>query len=170
MKKAVKRGLTQRLRERVGMGDSSDEDETGKEAEGQGEVVDTDGETTLKGDGILEKYVANGVNGNEGRRHVRGRDKGVGRTRGRTKSRHDVEMGYMRDERGRQRQVQQENENRKEKDEKDGKEIKNYRHGFQLAVPGLGLGMSLKSMSAAGGLEQSMPADAVLAKEGAEEV
>ncbi|KAJ7502821.1 DUF21-domain-containing protein, partial [Mycena galericulata] len=47
VKKAVKRGLTQRLRDKVGMGDSSDSDES------EGEVTTTAGGDSAKGDDTL---------------------------------------------------------------------------------------------------------------------
>ncbi|KAJ7078866.1 hypothetical protein B0H15DRAFT_1000258 [Mycena belliarum] len=60
VKKAVKRGLTQRLREKVGMGDSSDsesdtEEEGRKTADGDGSIK---GDDTLRGDGVVVKDFA----------------------------------------------------------------------------------------------------------------
>ncbi|KAJ6558522.1 hypothetical protein DFH09DRAFT_1365173 [Mycena vulgaris] len=53
VKKAVKRGLTQRLREKVGMGDSSD-----SESEVEEPAPAADKDDTLRGDGILVKDYA----------------------------------------------------------------------------------------------------------------
>jgi metal transporter CNNM len=158
VKKAVKRGLTQRLRQRVGIGESSDEDDDGSKklkCEGEGEIADTDGEATLKGDGILEKDYANSGRGDMRRREKGGRNKARQRRSERVR---DVEMGVMTDQEGCDR-----GDKEKSGTDKGGKESKSRRTSFQLIVPSLG-------MMSAGGLEQSMPADAVLAKEGAEEV
>ncbi|KAJ7039205.1 hypothetical protein C8F04DRAFT_1320470, partial [Mycena alexandri] len=62
VKKAVKRGLTQRLRAKVGMGDSSDsESETEEEAAPVASPAPIDGDDTLRGDGnglIVKDYAA----------------------------------------------------------------------------------------------------------------
>ncbi|KAG0708522.1 hypothetical protein DFH29DRAFT_1075467 [Suillus ampliporus] len=143
VKKVAKRSLTQRLRDRVGMGDSSDEDdddnkEKDKAKEKDEDKVsrevswadesDADGQSTLRGDDqdaaieIPQRTIRTG----------RGRGRPV--QRGRVKR--DMEMGVI------EEQVVQKD---------DGKE-KKYR------IP--------RSATA---LEQSMPADAVLTKEGAED-
>ena len=148
VKKVVKRGLTQRLRDRVGMGDidSSDEEtegvgkRTGKK--GRLDEDEDDGEddkTTLKGgDGVIEKDFANGDREKDVSFGGNGK---YGRGKGGVKSRHhhhqeqqmggDLEMGVV--------------------------ETKKRSSFVQLPFAGAGL-------------EQSMPADAVLAKAGAEEV
>lgn len=141
VKKVAKRSLTQRLRERVGMGDSSDEDDDSKDKakandkdkdkdEKSREIswadeVDANGESTLREDSgaqIPKRFTRSG--------------RGRGRPKLRGGVRHDIEMGVI-EEQG---------------DPKDsGKEKK-----------------SRISLSATA-LEQSMPADAVLTKEGAED-
>lgn len=136
MKKAVKRGLTQRLMERVGMGDSSDEEDAGdarekdKDRDSVKVKEDSDGEATLKGNGVWEKdFASTGTN-----RAQRGR--------GRKRLPGDLEMGSIRSASG----------------DGVGQDDGRRRPSFQLPVPSMSM------------LEQSMPADAVLAKEGAEEV
>lgn len=142
VKKVAKRSLTQRLRDRVGMGDSSDEDEDSKEKDKakdtDGEKVsreiswadetDADGQSTLRGDDkdsaieIPQRAIRTG--------------RGRGRPAQRGKVRRDMEMGIIEEQ-----DVQ-----------KDNSKEKKYR------IP--------RSTTA---LEQSMPADAVLTKEGAED-
>lgn len=136
---AVKRGLTQRLRERVGMGDSDSSDEETSENSAE--------EATLKEYASSEKEdLTDGVLNlvNKKRKALRGRVKG-GRSRSTPQ---DIEMG----------RIGGENEGglQHEEGKKSG-----HRVGFQKAAA------SMASMSM---LEQSMPADAVLAKEGAKEV
>ncbi|KAG1824509.1 uncharacterized protein BJ212DRAFT_1320699 [Suillus subaureus] len=138
VKKVAKRSLTQRLRERVGMGDSSDEDEDGKEKdniknkdEGKAsqeiscaDELDADGQSTLRGD---DKDSAIHIP----QRAVRtGRGRGRPSQRGRV--RRDIEMGIIKEQAA-------QNDTSKEK---------------KLRVP--------RSASA---LEQSIPDDAVLTKE-----
>lgn len=133
VKMVVKRGLTQRLRARVGMGesDSSDDENDAKEKKskekvGRTDSNDIDGETTLKDDGVAEKNPASEPGGRVGfNSRVRGRSDG--------KQVMDLEMGMM-----------------------ENKEKGKRRSSFvQLPFAGL---------------EQMTPADAVLGKEGAEEV
>ncbi|KAJ7146409.1 hypothetical protein C8R44DRAFT_837110 [Mycena epipterygia] len=145
VKKAVKRGLTQRLRERVGMGDSDSSDEEEKESKQnirkkkkkvkdieEGIEEDFEGDTlgddahghTNPGNPVWEKDFS----------APRGRGGGVAV---RTK------------------------EDSRDRNTEDGPS-KSRRTSFQL--PRAAAGMASMSM-----LEQSMPADAVLGKEGAEE-
>ncbi|KAG2360535.1 hypothetical protein BDR07DRAFT_1397567 [Suillus spraguei] len=145
VKKVAKRSLTQRLRERVGMGDSSDEDEDSKEKDNTknkdmdkdkeqasqdipwADELDADGQSTLRGD---DKDLAIRIP----QRAIRtGRGRGRPSQRGRVRC--DMEMGIIKE-----RVVQNDT----------GKETK-------LRIP--------RSASA---LEQSIPDDAVLTKEGAE--
>ena len=138
--------------ERVGMGDSSDEEwDDGKRKKEKDKIVfsgeggnDRDGESTLQGDVSWEKDVANANGGSN-------RDRGSTIRRGRNKrlatGRHDLEMGAMGEP------------PEKEGEKVDEKEVRG-RKSFQLPVPSITMV----------GLEQSMPADAVLAKEGAKEV
>ncbi|KAG1782109.1 hypothetical protein EV702DRAFT_1069701 [Suillus placidus] len=142
VKKVAKRSLTQRLRERVGMGDSSDEDDDSKEKDNTknkdeekasreiscADELDADGQSTLRGD---DKDSAIHIP----QRAVRtGRGRGRPSQRGRV--RRDMEMGII------EKQVVQKD---------TGKEKK-------LRIP--------RSASA---LEQSIPDDAVLTKAGAED-
>lgn len=142
VKKVAKRSLTQRLRERVGMGDSSDEDDDSKEKDNTknkdeekasreiscADELDADGQSTLRGD---DKDSAINIP----QRAVRtGRGRGRPSQRGRV--RRDMEMGII------EKQVVQKD---------TGKEKK-------LRIP--------RSASA---LEQSIPDDAVLTKAGAED-
>ncbi|KAG2121615.1 hypothetical protein DEU56DRAFT_834077 [Suillus clintonianus] len=148
VKKVAKRSLTQRLRERVGMGDSSDEDDDSKEKDetknkdeepeierakpsreiSWADELDADGQSTLRGDDkdpaieIPQRAVRTG--------------RGRGRPSQRGTVRRDMEMGII------EEQVVQ----------KDNAKEKKYR------LP--------RSATA---LEQSLPADAVLTKEGAED-
>lgn len=142
VKKVAKRSLTQRLRERVGMGDSSDEDDDSKEKDkaknkdeekasreiSWADELDADGQSTLRGD---DKDSAIEIP----QRAIRtGRGRGRPSQRGRV--RRDMEMGIIEEQ-----IVQKDN----------GKEKK-------FRIP--------RSATA---LEQSIPADAVLTKEGAED-
>ncbi|KAG2347319.1 hypothetical protein BDR05DRAFT_957946 [Suillus weaverae] len=142
VKKVAKRSLTQRLRERVGMGDSSDEDDDSKEKGNTknkdeekasqeiscADELDADGQSTLRGDGKDSTI------------HIPQRGVRTGRGRGRPSQRgrvrRDMEMGVI------EKQVVQKD---------TGKEKK-------LRIP--------RSASA---LEQSIPDDAVLTKAGAED-
>lgn len=142
VKKVAKRSLTQRLRERVGMGDSSDEDDDSTEKDNTKIKDDEekalreiscadepdDGQSTLRGD---DKDSA---------KHIPQRAVRTGRGRGRPSQRgrvrRDMEMGIIEEQ-----VIQKDN----------GKEQK-------LRIP--------RSATA---LEQSIPDDAVLTKEGAED-
>ncbi|KAI0643240.1 DUF21-domain-containing protein [Trametes meyenii] len=134
VKKAVKRGLTQRLLDRVGMGDSDssseDEDEgegnQGKKRQKRSKRSSSDNDRTLKDDVSADADVDDSPNTGGSKR---------GRKRSKRKPLADVEMGVVEDE---------------------GPGAK--KRG--LALPKVG-GWSR--------WEQSMPADAVLTKEGVEE-
>jgi metal transporter CNNM len=141
VKKVAKRSLTQRLRERVGMGDSSDEDDDNKAKDNTKnkddervsqvscvDQMDADGQSTLHGD---DKDSAIHIP----QRAVRaGRGRGRPSQRGRV--RRDIEMGIIKE------QAVQNDTGREKK----------------LRIP--------RSASA---LEQSIPDDAVMTKEGAED-
>ncbi|KII90342.1 hypothetical protein PLICRDRAFT_38844 [Plicaturopsis crispa FD-325 SS-3] len=133
IKKTVKTGLTQRIKSRVGMGDSSDEDEDDKgKKETKHDDGWADGDATIRGDGVMEKDFAAEGNGHA---HTNGRP-GRGRSKRRTTGRQtDLEMGII------------------DKEEETAKPRSSF---VQLPKAGPAL-------------EQSMPADAVLGKEGAEE-
>ena len=132
VKKAVKHGLTHRLRERVGMGDSDSSDEE-KDARAKDlEEGTEDGEATLREDGTWEKDYA-----------IQQSTKARA-PKQRRKSGKDVKMDVL---------VEEKNVN------EEGKK----KTTFQLPKAAT----SMTSMSL---LEQSMPADAVLTKEGANEV
>ena len=171
VKKVVKRGLTQRLRDRVGMGESDSSDEEGevrekdkdKEKKEKGwergeksmedEFDDMDGEATLKGDPIIEHDYAtsNSSNHNNG---TATREKGVGFSHVRGRGRSSKGKNGANDTRHHQQQQQQNVDL-----EMGIVEDKNKKRSSFVHLP-----------FAVAGLEQSMPADAVLAKEGAEEV
>ncbi|KAJ7508438.1 hypothetical protein B0H11DRAFT_2152963 [Mycena galericulata] len=151
VKKAVKRGLTQRLRERVGMGDSDSSDEEEKEKESKQAAtrrrkkvkdIEEGIEEDFEGDALGEDAYTNG-NGHANGNHVRensfspNRGRGGGGPASRFK------------------------ESSRDREKEDGTP-KSRRTSFQL--PKVATGMA--SMST---LEQSMPADAVLGKAGAEE-
>ncbi|KAJ7842260.1 hypothetical protein B0H14DRAFT_2781425 [Mycena olivaceomarginata] len=146
VKKAVKRGLTQRLRERVGMGDSDSSDEEEKESKQNSrkkkKVKDIEEgiEEEFEGDTLSNDVY---VNGNEHLNHISEKDF-VSPSRGRG----GAVVGRATKEGSRDR-------------DKDGMP-KSRRTSFQL--PKAAAGMTSMSM-----LEQSMPADAVLGKAGAEE-
>lgn len=178
MKKAVKRGLTQRLRERVGMGDSdtsdsdteegSDDSRTGSGKGGkkhtkkntkvnagtvpnQDEEGKPDWDATLRGDAALpEKNVPfdrneSAIVDDDENEVVNMKRSARGRSKRAGAKVPDVEMGMVDD---------------KDKEGKVGEPVtKSRRTSFQLPMP-----MSIST------LEQSMPADAVLGKQGAEEV
>lgn len=136
VKMVVKRGLTQRLRDRVGMGesDSSDDESDAKEKKGKLKLKvdcdDIDGEATLKDDCVTEKDPSNGTINT---RVFNGSGRGRGGKGSGNRQATDLEMGVV--------------------EEKE----KGKRRSSFVQLP-------------FGGLEQMMPADAVLAKEGAEEV
>jgi metal transporter CNNM len=148
VKQVVKRGLTQRLRQRVGMGDSdsSDEDEKEKEKENKQSAARRKKKERDIEEGIEEGSEGDtlgGENGNgNGNNHVWERDFVAERGRG---------GGVAGRKTGR------------DKEERSDSLPKSRRTSFQL--PKAAAGMTSMSM-----LEQSMPADAVLGKEGVEEV
>ncbi|KAF8063504.1 hypothetical protein FPV67DRAFT_248565 [Lyophyllum atratum] len=141
VKKAVKRGLTQRLRDRVGMGDSSDE-EKDLEANSRLAQVKEGEEATLRDDGVIEQDFAT---------------RKPKSFRGRSRLLRTTSNG---------RDTAAASEKWEEQDEEEletmEEEKKSGRSGFQL--PKAAASMASMSM-----LEQSMPADAVLGKEGADE-
>ena len=140
----MKRGLTQRLRERVmGDSDSSDEEKDDKNSSGK----DAE-ELTLKEDGVSEKGdPTQGVLGLRGI-HKKKRSKNPSQN-GTSSSGTDIEMGVI------------------DSDETTVKQEESRKGGANLRFQLPKAAASMVSMSM---LEQSMPADAVLAKEGAEEV
>ncbi|KAF7969105.1 hypothetical protein HWV62_28310 [Athelia sp. TMB] len=144
VKGVVKRGLTQRLRQRIGMDDDSsesDEEETRKPNKSR-KAEEEDGEATLKGDGIIEKDRANGndsgrANDVPGPLATRGRTRN-GPSRQNSTANGDLEIGVISDV---------------------DAVSKPRRSSF-----GMGMGMGIPFTGP--GLEQLMPADAVLGKEG----
>jgi metal transporter CNNM len=159
VKKAVKRGLTQRLRDRVGMGDS-DSSSSSSDSEDEGDTVSgkrspilhripfsrkatkdsdfSDNTETVRGDGQRDDETDGAGAGSSSKRPR------FSVHRGRVKKRaHDVEMGVI--ERG----------DEQHETERNAK----VRMG-NLMLPKASLGK----------WEQSMPADAVLTKQGADEV
>ncbi|KAF7347244.1 CNNM transmembrane domain-containing protein [Mycena venus] len=162
VKKVVKRGLTQRLRERVGMGDSDSSDEEEKESKHNArkkkvkdieEGIEEDFEGDTLGDDVYPNGSGNGhlnenANGTGNNRVV---EKDFSPTRGRG-------GGVA----GRMAATKEGSRSRDRENLKDDGVPKSRRTSFQL--PRAAAGMTSMSM-----LEQSMPADAVLGKEGAEE-
>jgi metal transporter CNNM len=149
VKKVVKRGLTQRLRESVGISDSSDEDsDTKKDDKSEG-----DSKESLKGEAGQDKDLANDTekNGN-GKGKT---ERGAKRRFRRKKVPVDLEMGVVKEcsseESGRGNATNTPKDTGKDKLVR----ISSY-------VGNMGIGAT--------GLEQSMPADAVLTKKGADEV
>ncbi|EKM51307.1 uncharacterized protein PHACADRAFT_200129 [Phanerochaete carnosa HHB-10118-sp] len=160
VKKAVKKGLTRRLRHRVGMGDgdssdssSESEDESDGGAGKRSPVLrripfsrkptkdegESDNAETMKGDSHGESETDDAGPSSSKRSRFR-----VGR--GRSKKRiHDVEMGNMDGKDG--------------EDGEDGTEADRKVRTGNMTLPKASFGK----------WEQSMPADAVLAKEGADE-
>ncbi|KAI0312944.1 hypothetical protein OF83DRAFT_1176152 [Amylostereum chailletii] len=161
VKKAVKKGLTQRIKDRVGISDSSDSDsdddtptsphksrfrmlrkgsassnESTATAEGTFGIRDE----TLGGEGVSEKDFADGE-GSGSKHFLFGKKKSKGRKRARIQ---DVEMGV----------VEGEGEASQAEPSEDPTKAKKP---------------SLVQAVFAPGREQSMPADAVLGKEGANE-
>ncbi|KAJ6601131.1 hypothetical protein DFH09DRAFT_969690 [Mycena vulgaris] len=159
VKKAVKRGLTQRLRERVGMGDSDSSDEEEKDTKQnlrkkkkvkdieEGIEEDFEGET-LGGD-------AHAQGNGHGHGHGHGTENSSGDSSGKTFSEKDFTRGRGGGMAGRAK------DHSSDRDKEDAP-AKSRRTSFQL--PKAAAGMTSMSM-----LEQSMPADAVLGKEGAAE-
>jgi metal transporter CNNM len=184
VKKAVKRGLTQRLRERVGMGDSSGEEGEEGGKEGKGKEDEGDGDTSTSGDGETLKGDGSGVgvgsgNGNgvrdddddDGVKNVKDKDKdkkvtfrGRGRGRRRNKRRSggrgDLEAGVVDDD---------DDEKHQQGEGVGGGEVPATATTRPNASRGASFVGNMNMMGMAA-LEQSMPADAVLAKEDAEEV
>lgn len=127
------------------MGDSDTSDEEKESGKKSDDDATEDGTSTLKGDGPLEKdFATERSNGNktQTRGGFRGRIKTARKGR-------DIEMGQI--------------DEGEAVDDKVTEGKKSRRTSFQLPKAAA----SMASMSV---LEQSMPADAVLAKEGAEEV
>lgn len=178
VKKAVKRGLTRRLMERVGMGDSDSDDEergvkSGVEIRGGEEGEDTE---TLKGEGTwanhfifrngfeacsengdVKEYKSSGASdAGSGRATVRGRARAA---RGMRRAERDLEMGCMK---GHDKLPEKTGKDDKGVERKGRGGEKSIRTNFQLSRAA---GMTSMSM-----LEQVMPADAVLPKENADEV
>ncbi|KAG6833290.1 hypothetical protein H0H87_008922 [Tephrocybe sp. NHM501043] len=147
VKKAVKRGLTQRLRERVGMGDSDSSDEEKdeeKEIEGNGKLDDVKEaeEATLRDDGATEHDLV---------------------SQGKTVSR-------RKPSRGRSRIIATTPSNPLPTDEKDLNADEAFDDGTKKSPrSSFHLPRTAASMVSMSALEQSMPADAVLGKEGAEQ-
>ncbi|KAJ7729102.1 hypothetical protein DFH07DRAFT_895791 [Mycena maculata] len=153
VKKAVKRGLTQRLRERVGMGDSdsSDEEEKDKEKEKEKESKQaTRRKKKVKNieEGIEEDFEGDTLTGDA---HTNGN--------GYAKGNPVYEKDFSAPNRGRGDGGGRLTESSRDREDPAPK---SRRTSFQL--PKAAAGMT--SMST---LEQSMPADAVLGKAGAEE-
>ncbi|TFK51438.1 DUF21-domain-containing protein [Heliocybe sulcata] len=136
VKQEVKRSLTQRIRDRV-IGESSDEETDHAEESSESTPVD-DRDATLRGDGQLEKKLAEGDQSDEQHKEGRGSFRGRGRGRSkRGKSKHvDIEMGVV--------EPTQQQEGTKSRRSSIAKQLRPQ------------------------GLLQSMPADAVLARKDAE--
>jgi metal transporter CNNM len=174
VKKAVKRGLTQRLRERVGMGDSSDDDDEEKgnkhEDGGGGDGGSADGET-LKGDGNgpSEKDSTNDGEAKEKEKKdkkvsFRGRGRGMSKRRGQGgRGVPDLEAGVV-DEEEKSKDVGGDATLKEVAKESKERPQHSRASSFVGGLPRASMSMGMAA------LEQSMPADAVLAKEDAEEV
>ncbi|KAF9005221.1 hypothetical protein BDQ17DRAFT_1354066 [Cyathus striatus] len=139
VKKAVKRGLAQRFRERVGMGDSSDSDSDSEK--------DSSGDEKSSGKARKKRSAHRRLISS-----LRNRDIEEGTEDGET----------LKEEAPSHSPIEIEPNLKSQRkitivDSEDGKRSK--RTSFQIPRPSVGIS----------GLEQSMPADAVLAKEGAEE-
>ncbi|KAJ7447234.1 hypothetical protein FB451DRAFT_1290745, partial [Mycena latifolia] len=151
VKKAVKRGLTQRLRERVGMGDSDSSDEEEKEKEKKQTIrkkkkvkdIEEGIEEDFEGDTLGDAY-------GSGNGHSNGNPV--------------FEKDFSAPNRGRGGRPTSAGRTKESSSDRDKEDVppKSRRTSFQL--PKAAAGMTSMSM-----LEQSMPADAVLGKEGAEE-
>jgi metal transporter CNNM len=143
VKKAVKRGLTQRLRERVGMGDTDSDTESDDEEKEKNFATEKKTRRKLLGGHKHARDVEEGTEDGETMKDAESLGaEGRGSMEGDEKGRGDAGKGPV----------------EKKGASEDGKRGKIS--GFQLPS-----GMTSMSM-----LEQSMPADAVLAKEGAAEV
>ncbi|KAJ7053918.1 hypothetical protein C8F01DRAFT_1165309 [Mycena amicta] len=158
VKKAVKRGLTQRLRERVGMGDSdsSDSDEDAKEKEKEANRrKKKNTKTKVKArdieEGISEDTEADTLGSGSGSGSGNELNAGARTRRGNT--------GKLLESPSSSSKVT--STTKQEQEEDGGGLSKSRRTSFQL--PKAAAGMTSISISA---LEQSMPADAVLGKEG----
>jgi metal transporter CNNM len=144
VKQVVKRGLTQRLKDRVGMGDSSSDEEADKHGRRATEDGESEGTEDNKGDG------SHGDRENDQDADHKPQKRVTFRGRGRSKRRRagrvagDLEAGIPPTDETKDKQSK----------EKEEAEAKSRLTGFVTGH----------------GLEQYMPADAVLAKEGAEEV
>lgn len=149
MKKAVKRGLTQRLRERVGMGDTDSDTESSDEEKGKNFVTEKKTRRKLLGGHKRSKDIEEGTEDGETMKDAE--SPGAMAELG-MEGRDSMEV----DEKGHGDEVK--GAAQKKGASEDGK--RGRISGFQLPS-----GMTSMSM-----LEQSMPADAVLAKEGAAEV
>lgn len=140
VKKAVKRGLTQRLREKVGMSDGdSTESETDEEEEEESQSKSSktrnrkDAEATSKSDGVREKdFATEGSSGDTKAEKEKSKSRKKSKRDG-----EDVEIGDV-------------------KGDEDAEKIQGRKTMFQ--------------MTNLNGREQSMPADAALTKESANEV
>ncbi|KAF5378150.1 hypothetical protein D9615_007632 [Tricholomella constricta] len=153
VKKAVKRGLTQRLRERVGMGDSDSSDEE-KDIEGSAKIagVKEGDEATLRDDGVLDKDFAHSLPAYNQTLNSRAPKSFRGRSR------------IMRTVSAGRETVEMEDTEKQEQ----GLEGKNE-EGRRASKSGFQLPKAAAGMASRFTLEQSMPADAVLAKENADE-
>ena len=152
VKKAVKRGLTQRLRERVGMGDTDSDTDSSDEEKSLG---DKDKKRTTRRkilDTLKQKDVDDGTTATDGGTIVGDvHGEGVDLFETHYDIDHDLEKGVS-----------------KEPIEKGAEPKKSESKKSKIAtfqLPKVAAGMTSMSM-----LEQSMPADAVLTKEGAAEV
>jgi len=147
VKQAVKRGLTQRLRERVGMGDTDSDTES------------SDDEKTLANLRKKRRGRRSFIRGNKNKDLETGADDDTDRANSFEKQ-SDLEPAVG----GSNEKINDAAANVDSKaGEKDKKNEESKKSKFQL--PKVAAGMASMSM-----LEQSMPADAVLAKEGAAEV
>lgn len=163
VKKAVKKGLTQRLKDRVGISDSSSSD-TDEEEDESGDAASasrgsSNHDVTLKGDTLWERdftapksgsHSNSGESPKEERSHFSFRKK---RKNGRKKRRSrptDLEMGVVNTT-----ETQESKDGNKEEVAKAAELQKAKKDSF-VQLP------KFKP-----GLEQSMPADAVLSREGA---
>ncbi|KAF8639302.1 hypothetical protein AX17_001583 [Amanita inopinata Kibby_2008] len=156
VKHAVKRGLTQRLRERVGMGDSDDSSSTESSSE---ESAVTGSEKTK----MRPKYRFR-----KSKRNRKGTDDTIlddGETLKVGESTQDqsqaVETGNA--------ETNEELKSRKQSDTKSCAEVEKPNASKKLMGLPLPLTVAASGMTSMSQLEQSMPADAVLGKEGAEE-
>ncbi|KAJ6541667.1 hypothetical protein B0H19DRAFT_1174110 [Mycena capillaripes] len=160
VKKAVKRGLTQRLRERVGMGDSDSSDEEEKEKEKDSKHHARRKKVKDIEEGIEEEFEGDTLGGDA---HANANVNGHGNLNGNPV----FEQDFAAPNRGRGGGPGAAGPGRTKEGSRDREKDldgapKSRRTSFQL--PRVAAGMTSMSM-----LEQSMPADAVLGKAGAEE-